>query len=470
MAELNKYRSFILTYDSTTGTFVVGSNGFARVFKEGASASQVYNQLSNDAGTVVNVYDSGSFAVNDWAQIGLSGTARKVTAFTATSLTLDSSSGAVQTVAVADRILNIGTASDKTVPGTVIYKVDQTTGTTIDESKVTADANGNFEFFAASGDYDILIQSSGGTDLFIDGDISLGIMSSNSSSGIGGAAVVYPTSVTSDFAVGGSAATSCGIYVDTSADTLYINGTTNPNIALTGGTVAKITLDNVSAAASSTDLSLVLKNSSATALTLVTAHTQAQTITFPDLTGTILLAAGTQTVTGAKTFTGGVTITTTATSMTSALQSTSTGYFQSGLTVGTTATPSGGDLLAKRLKSDQGTTVVSAKVVPSTSTIFGTNPTVAITSNSKDQRMTFTVTIGASPTGLAGTIVVTYADLTWTTAPFVLVQLSGNTSAQTLSLGGLTWVVTDTIVTITVNMSAAPAQFTTLTFTMLTWG
>lgn len=53
---------------------------------------------------------------------------------------------------------------------------------------------------------------------------------------------------------------------------------------------------------------------------------------------------------------------------------------------------------------------------------WGTTPILAITSGSTDQRGSFTITADATPTQATATIVITFADGAYASAPFALVN------------------------------------------------
>jgi hypothetical protein len=452
MAELKKYRSFVLTYNPTTQTFQVGANALVRVFNEGASVNQT-GALSGAAGTVLTTFSAGSFVGNStmYAQIGLSGQPRLVTGASATTLTLGANpagAGVSQTVAIGDRVLNIGTASDKSAPGSVIYAVDQTTATPITSSLLTCDGNGNFQFYAPSGDYDILAQTSAGVDLFIDPDITLGPITSASG-------VVALANVLDDFSVGGATLAASAFFVDESAETVYVGGSTAPYVQLLGaGTVALAT-------ASGNPL-MQWVNASATG-TLTSAHTATKTWTLPDVSGTLLVGA-TQTVAGTQTFSGAVI-------MSSTLAVTGAVTASALITGALGATITGAPTSVTRLKSDQGTAIPSNGVgVIALSAGWGTTASVAVDSGSRDQRMSFTVTSAGTGQGASPTITITFTNGTWTNPPFVSVTRGGSAAGGfgTLGATSLSWSVTATAIVITSTLQ--PTATNTLPLTVLVWG
>ena len=450
MAELQKLKGFILVYNSTTQTFEVGTNGYAYVFSEGAAVNQQTGSLSGSAGTVLTVFDSGSFAINDYAQIGLNTTPRLVTAVTATTLTLGAGTGT--TVAVADRVINVGTSVARTNSKATIYPVDQTTSTPLTASKMTADANGNFECYVTTGDYDILIQNSSGTDLYIDADNSVFMLNRAVTGGTSSQPVTYLQSATDDFMVGGSSAPASMLYVDSTARKVYMG-------PVSGGT-ANLAYENTSSTSSiinlyrgtvSATLGPIIKlRADVGAMILATAHTGAQTITFPDATGTVMLRSGTQTVTGATTFSAGLTSSST-TSLSAALQSSSNGYFATGLVVGASTTPAESKSLdIYRLYATKGTQIVAAKIIPSTG--FGSAiPATTVVSTSNDTKMQFTVTAGTSPSGTTQVVTITFQDGAFTQAPICMVARNGGSATARTALA---WTTTTTTCVITTTGTA----------------
>lgn len=455
MSELQGYHDIVLTWDAAAQTFNVGTNSIVYVFSEGAALNGAQT-ITGAAGQTLTVYDAGSFAINDYAQLGVAGPTRLVTAVGATTLTLGAGVGG--TFATNTRVLNIGTAADKSVSHAVIYPVDQTSATPSTQP-ISADVNGNFFFFADTGDYDILIRNAGNTtDEYIIADVTLAAFIRSSVTGI-----VSLQSATDDFAVGGTTLGSGtpAFYVDESANKIYIRGNSGLFAAIDGAN-AQLILSN-----SGGQPSLLLSNTTGFTTTLSTSHTANRAIVLPDLAGTIALLSGTQTFTGALTFTGGMTVTTTALSLTSALTSTSTGYFQTGLNVGTTDVPAGGDLTVKRLKSNRGTALTSGAFVLSGT--WGATATVAVDANSTDQRFSFTITSAGAGVGASPTCTITFTDGTWATAPFANVVRFGGTAAYASGTGNqLTWTLTAT--TLVITFLGTPSAGQTLSLSTQVWG
>lgn len=454
MSELQRYRSFVLTYNATTQDFEVGNTARIWVFSEGASTVNTQSP-GGGAGVTLNVYATGSFAINDFCQIGVAGAVRQVTGVGATTLTLGAViSGTTGTYTDGTRVLNIGTASNKSGSKAVVYSVDQDTATPHDwnTGPLTADSSGNYEFYASTGDYDVLIQDSASTDLYIEANITLFAVARSTALGL-----VYLASLTDDFAVGGNTLASSAFYVDESAELVYVGGSTAPLVTL-DGTNAKVTINSAAA-----QPQLALINSTTFTNTLTTSHTTTRTFTLPDITGTAIVDAGTQTMSGAKTFTGGVTISTAALTISSATTISGT------LTASNTVTVTGATTDNKRVLSRQGSTLT---LTTGNLTGWGTSPAIEMDpagvfttpAASKDQRFSFTVTTGttASPNP---TIAITFADGTWSSAPHVMVVRNGGT-ASTANV--LTWTVTPTALTITYN--GTPSNGTTLPLTVFCWG
>lgn len=457
MSELQRYSNFILTYSSTTQTFSVGSTGRAYVFTEGATVNQ-NGSLSGALNTTLTVFDSGSFAANDWMQIGLSGPPRQVKSVDSqTQLTLFD--GSVQTIAIGDRALNIGTASDKSVSHAVIYSYDQTSAGALSPSRVTADDNGNFEFFADTGDYDVLMQNSSGVDLAIDADVTLFAINRSDSAGIGGTGVTYLQSVNDDFAVGFVDTSDFSFYFDTSAKIAYFGSQFDNRVEIADGASPYVRLVRASGQPS------VVFDGNSFHTTLISSQTSDITITLPNIAGTLLVGA-TQTIAGTQTFSGAIigqsTLAITGTStLTGALTA------PGGAIIGNNTTKAYTDNY--RISSTKGTTVSSPKVV-ATGSAFGTSPSTAIASNSKDQRMTFTITVGSSPSTTSGTITITYEDGVWPIAPFVHAILTGKGGGATATITEIDVSTTTAAATLTITFSGAPSVNHTFTFTVFTWG
>lgn len=456
MAELQAYHDIVLTYSSTTTNFSVGSNSIIYVFSEGASTSTAGQVFPSSGSFASTVYDIGSFVATNYVQAGLSGPIYRVTSTTATSITMDYVSGTGFTAAINTRLLNIGSSPTKASLA-VIYPVDQSTATASTQP-LSADSNGNFFFFANTGDYDVLIRNAGNTtDSYIIADITLGAFIRSSATGL-----VSLQNTADDFSVGGTTLTASAFYVSSADSSVYIGGDTGTR-ATVDGTNGRVTL-----VSSGAEPQVLLTNSTGFTGTLTTSHTAARTLTLPDITGTLASLAGTQTFTGAKTFTGGVTVSTAALALTFGMTSTSTAYFQSGLNVGTTDVPTGGDLTAKRLKSNRGTSISVGRFVNTSG--WGTGATFAPDTGSTDQRFSFTATAGTTASATCVTTI-TFEDGTWAAAPFVIAWRNTTGSAPAPAAGThITWTTTATTVVLTYVFTSAPASTNTAGFTVLVWG
>jgi hypothetical protein len=359
------------------------------------------------------------------------------------------------------RVMNIGTANDRTASRATVYPVDNNTSTALIQP-ISADTNGNFFFFADTGDYDLSIRNSGNTtDLYLLPDITLNAIIISS----GTPKIVSIQDVAADFAIGGTTIAAAAFYFDESLELQYIGGSSKPYLQLDGA-AGKITLGT-----SAGDPQVVFDNSTSTTATLTTSHTAAVTLTLPATTTTLAGLAVVETFTVAQTFTGGVTLSTTATTVSSAVQSSSTGYFQSGLNVGTTDTPAGGDLTIKRVKANRGTALALGQFTLSAG--WGSTASVAVDTNSTDQRYSFVVTnngtgITAGPNTI--TINVT-ADGTWTNAPFAMAWRSSTGTAPAPASGTqITWTTTATTVVISYTFTSAPSAGNTSGYTVFVWG
>src|SRR3990172_253926 len=224
MATIQGFNDAVLY--STGGTLTAGANALVYVYSQGSYVNGAQPPTAA-AGQTITVRSIGTFAAGDWLKTGLSGTTRQIQAASGTTLTLEA--GTALTLTDAQHLLNIGTASAGTASKATIYAVNDSLATAISQSKVTADANGNFQFFAGAGTYDLLIQSSAAVDLYIDAEVSLPLMSRESSGG-----VVYVTTATDDFAVGGST-TTAALFMDESVEKLWIGGQSNSFVSLDGG-------------------------------------------------------------------------------------------------------------------------------------------------------------------------------------------------------------------------------------------
>lgn len=453
--ELQRYRSFILTYNSTTQTFSTGSSGKVYVFSEGASINGTQTP-GTGAGTVITVFATGSFAINDFVQFGVAGCVRLVTAVGTTTITVGAViSGTSGTYTTGTRLLNIGTANDKTASHATIYAVDSDAATPITQP-LTADSNGNFEFFAATGDYDVLIQSSASVDLFIDDNITLFAITRSSSTG-----VVSLANATDDFAVGGATLAASAFYVDESAEQIYIGGNTSPYVLVDGsgsGSNRMLTLLNTAAHP------LLTWSKGGFTCDLVSSHTSSITLTLPATTGTLVGSAGTSTITGAKTFTGGVALNTVATTSNIAFQSSSNGYFQTGLVIGDTTTPTeSGSLDLSRIYATKGTAATTGNVVLTSG--WGTSTVTSMDTGSTSTRMRFTIThtSGASATQ---TTTVTYPTA-WISAPFGIAARTGGTTDAALHV--IECSTTTTAATIKTG-GATPGNATTIILTLFSLG
>lgn len=169
MAEYKKYRSVILVYDGSTQRFQVGTSGSVGVFTEGSTAGPSTQSIGTGVATL-NVRDIGSFAVNNYALIGLTGVTRLVTAVAATQLTFASGT-AVTGITAGTRIINIGTSANRTASLATIYAEDS--GTVTANNPVACDANGNYEFYASAGDYDLVEMNSLNVDLSINDNVQI---------------------------------------------------------------------------------------------------------------------------------------------------------------------------------------------------------------------------------------------------------------------------------------------------------
>jgi len=450
MSELQKYGSFVLVYDPIALTFQVGTNARVFVFSEGASINQG-GTLSGADNTVLAVFDSGSFAANDYAQISLSGTARLVKAVGTTSLTLGA--GSDQSVNVGMRVLNIGTSSAKTASWATIYPIDQTTSLPITQP-IRCDPNGNFEFFADTGDYDILVQNSAGTDLYIDQDVSIFTLGHNATGGTSGAGVVYLQNIADDFMVGGTTPGTAPFYVDSSAKTATAAGFSNVTYSLLGPGYVK--------AVHNTTPNLVLAVG-ATTLTLRATPTTNRIVTIPDATGTVALTTVANAMSGANTFSGTSTFTNTI-STNAAITSTST--------ITTTNAADVGTLTTKHINPTNGTTIGTGNVAINgwgTGAAKAIDPTTVYTttaSPSKDTRMTIKVTAGTDSTTANPTVIVIFTEA-YANAPHCVVVKNGDNNSTPYA-NAVTWTVAATALTIVYN--GTPAANSIVTFEVFILG
>jgi hypothetical protein len=124
-----------------------------------------------------------------------------------------------------------------------------------------------------------------------------------------------------------------------------------------------------------------------------------------------------------------------------------------------------GTLVGGRQFRSQGTALVAGDVALSAE--WGNTAAVGTVSGD-DSRFTFTVTANGTGRAANASWVLTFKDGTWTTAPFVQVQLNGASVAADLS-DPLSWTVTATTLTVTYNGGTPPAA-ATYTFTAIVLG
>lgn len=90
---------------------------------------------------------------------------------------------------------------------------------------------------------------------------------------------------------------------------------------------------------------------------------------------------------------------------------------------------------------------------------WGTSPTFALTTGSTDQRGTFAITAKATPAQATATVVITFADGAFASAPFPMVSV---TSTSSIDEGHV--VVTTTTTAATLTFSVLPVADKVYTF------
>lgn len=421
---------------SSSGTLTAGENAKVYVYSQGCYVNGAQS-ITAAAGQTLTVRSVGSFAAGDYVKTGISGTVRQLSGASGTTLTF--AAGTAITFTDAQHLLNIGTSSAGTSSNAAIYSVNDSAATAVTSSLITADANGNFQFFAAAGVYDLLIQNSGGTDLYILPEIVINLMSRDAATG-----VVYVSTATDDFAVGGST-TTAAMYVDESAETVYMGGQSGTYAALDGAT-PKLTVSGADPSVVLTDtdnsLSTTLKQSTATS---------SKTVTLPNITGTVIVDAGTQTLSGDKTLSG-----TTVISGTTTVSGAAT--FSNTVTVsGASITHNAASVVNAyfdRISGSQGTSLATTDFALGGS--WGATAAVSAVTGT-DTRFLVTVS-GATGAGTTGaTLVLTFKDGAWASAPFAAVSMSSTSSALGAIGAGLVPVtVTTSTTTLTITVNGAP--------------
>ncbi len=173
MASLNTFQSNITGTTGSVNTIEPKSGWKVYILARGGYASQASSGalLTFDSSSVAS-----RFAVNDWVQVGTAvSKIAKVTAVGGNSISLNAS----ETVALNDRILNVGQTQPVVTSGNATYwpsvllytrDDDASTGTTV----LTTDSNGLYRFSSADGIYDELIVDANGSNQMYVADIQVG--------------------------------------------------------------------------------------------------------------------------------------------------------------------------------------------------------------------------------------------------------------------------------------------------------
>ena len=460
MAELGKFETMVLY--SSSGTLTNGVSAKAIVFNEGATVNGAQT-IAAGGTTAIAVRDIGSFVAGNYAKNGAGGSVTGTVASTGGTTTITfNGSGTAIVLADGARLINYGTNIAGTVPGTSVYSEDQGTSTALTNSVVTADTDGNLKFWAAAGDYDVLIQNSGQTsDLYLIQDVTLNLMSRSSGTGLSGANVVYVTNASDDFAVGGTTASTAELYFDTSAKILYLgNATPTTPYAYLDGTNGILKL-------ASTDPQIIFLGSAALT-TLKQSATSTRVYTFPDVAdGTVIVTTGDQTMSGVKRFSGGVEIKTTALSVTTtstftgAVAITGVAFTMSGV---------GANTKLRRLFVDQGTPLDADGSNFTFSPGWGTLTAPDKVAYGTDQKFTVSVTARAT-VGATPTIILTFKDGTFTTIPVAVVSMDSSSGAYTAGSTTKDIVqVATTATTMTITLNATPVVAAVYKFHVLVLG
>lgn len=181
MARLNGF--FGVTLDTVNGYLQAKAGYLVYVLRQGG------NVASASAGVTLTLRagDGARFANNDYIQLGADfSTVRRITAGGGTdSLTLSSAVSAIE----GQRVLNCGTvapvlvgsvqtydphSSANAVSKSTVYTEDTDAAVQVTASKIVSSASGQFFFFGADDQYDLLVQTSAGVNTYVIAGIALG--------------------------------------------------------------------------------------------------------------------------------------------------------------------------------------------------------------------------------------------------------------------------------------------------------
>ena len=177
MASLNGFRSNITGASGSQGLMAPQSSWKVYILPRGAHAA------SASTGTKIT-FDStdaaSRFTASNWIQVGTSvDNIRQISSVAGTSMLVNTA----VTVAQNDRIFQFSTTQPTVAggsatyasPGTTIYPRDDDAATSVTNSMLTTDSSGMFEFFAANGFYDALVQDANQANQLGIADLEVGV-------------------------------------------------------------------------------------------------------------------------------------------------------------------------------------------------------------------------------------------------------------------------------------------------------